>query len=40
MIFHQGGHYTVDPNTGWIHVGGPNDLWFGDFDALCQALTP
>lgn len=38
MVFHQGGHYTFDPLTGWTQVGGPDDLWSGDFDALCAAL--
>ena len=41
MLFHQGGHYTYDLTTGeYIHVGGPNDLWSGNIDALCAALAP
>lgn len=41
MIFHQGGHYTYDLATGqFVHVGGPNDMWDGNFAALCAALAP
>jgi len=41
MIFHQGGHYVFDTISGeWIQVGGPDDLFSGDFDALCAALAP
>jgi hypothetical protein len=41
MILHQGGHYTYDLTTGeYIHVGGPDDVWSGNFEALCAALAP
>jgi hypothetical protein len=40
VIFHNGGHYTFSPATGWVRVGGPDDWWSGDTDALCRALTP
>ena len=41
MIFHQGGHYIFDFGTGmWTQVGGPDDLFSGDIDALCEALAP
>ena len=41
MVFHQGGHYVFDFATGmWTQVGGPDDFFSGDTDALCEALAP
>ena len=40
VLFHQGGHYVCDLAWNCTNVGGPNDAWGGNTDALCEALAP
>ena len=43
MVFHQGGHYvcSVPMNpASCTQVAGPDDLFAGNFDALCRVMTP